>query len=197
MGLIQTPDQLYFSYKAILEGIKYLKENVSFVRIFLETKLFFLKSEKFLAQRFHSLEDEPLISNEDFSFMDPDDPPVIPQRTQSLHPHSGLIPFETLPTSNNTSKLNNNDASQQQQHVENHLANRPLPELPKSTNSSSDADDSSSSGEEEIIRSINTSEEEDDDDNVRDASEMDADELEKDPDNPHREVNGNANDEEG
>lgn len=93
--------------------------------------------------------------------------------------------------------MNNNDASQQQHHVENHLANRPLPELPKSTNSSSDADDSSSSGEEEIIRSINTSEEEDEDGNVRDASEMDADELEKDPDMTNREVNGNANEDEG
>lgn len=125
-----------------------------------------------------------------------DEPPVIPQRTQSLHPHSGLISFETLSASNNTSKLNNNDASQQQ-HVENHLANRPLPELPKASNSSSDADDSSSSGEEEVIRSINTSEEEDDDEHGRDASEMDADELEKDL--MSREVNGNAgnNEEEG
>lgn len=150
------------------------------------------------SQRFQSLEDEPLISNEDRLFSEADEPPVIPQRTQSLHPHSGLITFDTLPSSNNTSKLNNNDASQQQQRehiVENHLANRPLPDLPKTSNSSSDADDSSSSGEEEIIRSINTSEEEDDDDHVRDASEMDADELEKDPDN--REVNGNANEEEG
>lgn len=29
MGLIQTPDQLYFSYQAIIEGIKALKDPVS------------------------------------------------------------------------------------------------------------------------------------------------------------------------
>ncbi|XP_063698917.1 tyrosine-protein phosphatase non-receptor type 61F isoform X2 [Culicoides brevitarsis] len=169
MGLIQTPDQLYFSYKAILEGMKFLKEN-----------------------RFQSLEDDPLISNEDRMFTEPDEPPVIPQRTQSLHlQHSGLISYDN----NTSSKLNNNDASQNApaSHAENHLANRPLPELP--TNSSSDSDDSSSSGEEEIIRSINTSEEENDDDLLRDASEMDVAEIEKDPETS-REVNGNGNDDE-
>lgn len=29
MGLIQTPDQLYFSYQAIIKGIKILKDPVS------------------------------------------------------------------------------------------------------------------------------------------------------------------------
>lgn len=74
--------------------------------------------------------------------------------------------------------------------MENHLANRPLPEIPITSNSSSDDD---SSGEEEIIRSINTSEEEDEDGIGRDASELDADDLEKDPEiTGNREINGNA-----
>uniref|UniRef100_A0A336M1S3 protein-tyrosine-phosphatase n=1 Tax=Culicoides sonorensis TaxID=179676 RepID=A0A336M1S3_CULSO len=176
MGLIQTPDQLYFSYKAILEGMKYLKEN-----------------------RFQTLEDEPLISNEDLLHSETDEPPVIPARTQSLHTHHGIISLEDLAASNNAAqtKTNNNDASQQQQrgqqHLENHLANRPLPEIPKSS-----SDDDSSSGEEEIIRSINTSEEEDNEnDNARDGSEFDADELEKDTETfNNQEVNGNSNDHE-
>lgn len=29
MGLIQTADQLYFSYRAVIEGIKLLKDSVS------------------------------------------------------------------------------------------------------------------------------------------------------------------------
>lgn len=32
MGLIQTADQLYFSYQAIIEGIKHLNDPVSFKR---------------------------------------------------------------------------------------------------------------------------------------------------------------------
>lgn len=34
MGLIQTPDQLYFSYQAVIEGIKLLKDPVSSLAIF-------------------------------------------------------------------------------------------------------------------------------------------------------------------
>lgn len=94
---------------------------------------------------------------------------------------------------------NGNETSQQQQQqiaqpIENHhMGNRPLPPLPKELNDIPASSDSDSSGEEEIlIRSINTSEE---DDYEKDASDLDAEELQEDPKPNLLEVNGN--DEEG
>lgn len=87
---------------------------------------------------------------------------------------------------------NGNETSQQQQAqpIENHhMSNRPLPPLPKELNDIPASSDSDSSGEEEIlIRSINTSEE---DDYEKDASDLDAEELQEDPTPNLLEANGN------
>ncbi|KAI3357453.1 hypothetical protein L3Q82_015886 [Scortum barcoo] len=82
MGLIQTADQLRFSYLAVIEGAKYIKGDTS-----LQASPFSLFSSLFLRYKFH-LESWKELSNEE------DDPPEFtppPPLPPPRDPHNGKV----------------------------------------------------------------------------------------------------------
>lgn len=85
MGLIQTSDQLYFSYQAIIEGIKHFNDPVRFGEqndfdVLNLTQLLFFSN----LQSFNDYEEVPVISYEDNIDKDEVSPPPPPPRLDSL-----------------------------------------------------------------------------------------------------------------
>ncbi|XP_020712605.1 tyrosine-protein phosphatase non-receptor type 61F isoform X2 [Ceratitis capitata] len=142
MGLIQTADQLYFSYRAVIEGIKLLKDS-----------------------EFQNYKEEPITSTDNQHEYDQagvisenDVPPPLPPRihsltlpiagcafnAQTLHLHGKPLP--NIPTSESfnddlyaitdNAKHNSKDALNNLINIEktaNSITNRPLPPLPQQT----------------------------------------------------------------
>lgn len=109
MGLIQTADQLYFSYQAIIQGIKLLKDP-----------------------NFNDYEEVPIISNEE---LQEETPPPLPPRTHSLDQSLPTIPkskslHEGFITDTNTNDVNNFINNEMNAEYDSRIT-RPLPPLPK------------------------------------------------------------------
>lgn len=112
MGLIQTADQLYFSYQAIIEGVRLLKEPsfIDYDEIPTIPK------------------DEPLEET----------PPPVPPRTGSLVTSNGVNskPLPTIPCSESCMELKNSDknttesTNTTEKPTTNNMDHRPLPPIP-------------------------------------------------------------------
>ncbi|EDO63650.1 AGAP005352-PB [Anopheles gambiae str. PEST] len=155
MGLIQTPDQLYFSYQAIIEGMKRMNNSV---------KLTVVASS---SQQNSDQED-----NEDTP------PPLPPPRTHSLTSK----PLPVIPTSESVhedfllggsnggdrDKVNNLRSDGSNNHHNNHhhhpYSNRPLPPIVRDSSLDSNAMSSEDELIEENDSDIGEEEEEEDDD---------------------------------
>ncbi|XP_053689662.1 tyrosine-protein phosphatase non-receptor type 61F isoform X1 [Sabethes cyaneus] len=164
MGLIQTVDQLYFSYQAIIEGMK--RMNNSSLEDFEELSVVVASSQPTSDQDTEN-DDTP--------------PPLPPPRSHSL-----TITQKPLPLIPNSESVHEDFITCQERDMVNNLMNlekskqyeiskdRPLPPLPKESpldkvreaNSSDDSGASGSSGSEadDLIEEIDTEEENGEDD---------------------------------
>ncbi|XP_058837842.1 tyrosine-protein phosphatase non-receptor type 61F isoform X2 [Topomyia yanbarensis] len=166
MGLIQTVDQLYFSYQAIIEGMK--RMNNSSFEDFEELSVVVASSQPTSDQDTEN-DDTP--------------PPLPPPRSHSL-----TITQKPLPLIPNSESVHEEFISCQERDMVNNLMNlekskqyeiskdRPLPPLPKDSpldkvheaNSSDDSGASGSSSEVDELIEENDSDEEDDEENNSD-----------------------------
>ncbi|XP_037813496.1 tyrosine-protein phosphatase non-receptor type 61F isoform X1 [Lucilia sericata] len=195
MGLIQTADQLYFSYQAIIEGIKLLKDP-----------------------KFIDYNEAPIVTSDDSQhheqYIIDETPPPLPPRTHSLLPLAGSgadgilrlnlagsqgKPLPKIPASvsfnddlyapdnDNTNKdaLNNFINNERSSESNTSMTNRPLPPLPTQQNNSLNRVHESDSDENEYFEN-DDSEEDDIDDN-------DDDDDDADDNNDHEEDKDNAN----
>lgn len=176
LGLIQTAPQLYFSYKAIIEGIRHFNDPVdsSYTAFDLPNKL---NPYRFpYTQSFYDYEEVPIIASNTDSDSVP--PPVPPTRAASLHLNK---PLPRIPHSHSVQGLV----------LENHTeltalagyrpsgAERPLPPLPPKTPPCKIFDEETANDE------LDESDDDSDSDGVLDDD--------SDSNNDEREANGNAN----
>ncbi|KAM7357526.1 protein tyrosine phosphatase 61F isoform 2-T2 [Cochliomyia hominivorax] len=183
MGLIQTADQLYFSYQAIIEGIKLLKDP-----------------------KFIDYNESPIVTSDDSQhreqYIIDETPPPLPPRTHSLLPMAGSgtdgilrlnlagsqsKPLPKIPASvsfnddlyapdnDNTNKdaLNNFINNERSSENNTNMTNRPLPPLPTQNNSLNRVHESDSDDNEYFEN--DDSEEDDIDDNDEDNNEHEED----------------------
>ncbi|XP_065362485.1 tyrosine-protein phosphatase non-receptor type 61F isoform X2 [Calliphora vicina] len=193
MGLIQTADQLYFSYQAIIEGIKLLKDP-----------------------KFIDYNEAPIVTSDDDSqhheqYIIDETPPPLPPRTHSLLPLAGSgadgilrlnlasgsqgKPLPKIPASvsfnddlyapdnDNTNKdaLNNFINNERSSENNTSMTNRPLPPLPTQNNVLLNRVHESDSDDNEYFE--NDDSEEDDIDDNDDDEDNDNNDHEQDMDN--------------
>ncbi|XP_055605738.1 tyrosine-protein phosphatase non-receptor type 61F isoform X2 [Uranotaenia lowii] len=162
MGLIQTVDQLFFSYQAIIEGMKRMNNS-----------------------SFDDFEELSVVVNSHTSDQENDDtpPPLPPPRSYSLTNPVGQKPLPLIPNSESVhEEFLTTAATYNERDLVNNLVNlekskqyeiskdRPLPPLPKEgldkvheANSSDDSGASGSSEEDELIDSDHDEADEDED----------------------------------
>lgn len=155
MGLIQTFDQLFFSYQAIIDGIKHLNDPVS---IFSATAGFSLSytltmltiSLPWQLQSFSDYDEVPVIS-----YNEEDVPPPLPPPRDSSLQMKGL---PNIPTSASAHEFRD---VEKRKNVENNI-DRPLPPLP-GDNSLPKLDESASDEIEEDDSDVYDDDDDDDD----------------------------------
>ncbi|XP_055296505.1 tyrosine-protein phosphatase 69D-like [Sitodiplosis mosellana] len=120
MGLIQTADQLYFSYQAIIEGIKHFNDPTV-----------------------GDYDEVAKIDNEDYSTET--DPPRPPPRCTSIL-QSQHKPLPTVPTNDNDHVSVNNNS----ENGDGTRSERPLPPLPDESPDDSDSEDIEDDSDEDM-----------------------------------------------
>lgn len=161
MGLIQTADQLYFSYCAIIEGIKHFNDPVSQQNDFNSSNGFAHYLRFLWFQTFGDYDEVPVISNEgDAEIEEASSPPLPPPRNQSL---PKILKSESAHEFRQAETEKNAQNSPRNGHNE----ERPLPPLPPSRDNSLDPVNESGSdideGEYDEIVDVSTDEENDND----------------------------------
>lgn len=131
MGLIQTADQLYFSYQAIIEGIKHLNDPVIVLFCLIHFSTFFYSDSFHILQAFFNNEEAPVSYD--------DAPPLPPPRVDSL-----------VPTTTPSTLAANNDHSNDHP---GHHGGRTLPPLPIPVESIPSIDDSTESSDSDDSKS--------------------------------------------
>jgi tyrosine-protein phosphatase non-receptor type 1 len=150
MGLIQTVDQLYFSYQAILEGVKRMNDGVRIKNVcVLSRRMIFLFFS--FSQTFDDIADDEVVTqnnkhNNDSDIDEEITPPLPPPRIHSLNNKNimhSIRPLPSLPQNSscllddilssdgNSEKERINNLINKEKTIESNNMNRPLPPLPK------------------------------------------------------------------